>query len=43
MSVKGYIPGKHALISGLIVTFVGLFIYNRVPKVKAVLQGTSAS
>ena len=34
---KGLIPGKHAIMSGLIVFAIGILIYNKVPKVRALL------
>lgn len=39
MAKSHYIPSKSAIISGLMVFALGVFIINKVPKVKALLGG----
>lgn len=39
--MKNVLPSKGALMSGLIIFAIGILIYNKVPKVRALLGAQS--
>ena len=40
--MKGYIPSKHAIVSGVIVFAIAMLIYNKVPAFRKVTGGMAA-